>query len=400
MDDVNDHGLHRLYGAAGRRIAYRKSDYADYLLMLAISALVLGVSYQASPWLMGAGLVLCALMAVSFPLRHGATLAMPELFRQPVAALYSLLYKVQNIKPMFWVAALLLAADQLFIRATPGWPHHSALMGNIALGLFLVHLALLSLYRTVILAAHLQRRALVREILQQTVWKSALERQPNVVLHIVHAYVTGLLTHLILLAPWFLVITHARFSVISVAVTSVVCVLIHAFHLRTYSDWYYRDHWLAHNAPLDFVYLHGTHHDAIPCGLIGVSGNGLLEGFLRSLGGNPTSLYSPPIAFLLHTVEVLQDIRMHQYIPGIYPQLPRQFHDVAQHSTHHFGRLEPYGIGLRMTGAGEGGGRKNWLDFPPESIMNSIAIDERLNGFEWDNPRYKKFLELVDKYQK
>ena len=64
-----------------------------------------------------------------------------------------------------------------------------------------------------------------------------------------------------------------------------------------------------------------------------------------------------------------------------------------------FGRLAPYGIGLRMMPAREPR-EKKWLDFPPESILNSIALDEQLNGFEWDNPRHQKFLELFDRFQK
>ena len=90
---------------------------------------------------------------------------------------------------------------------------------------------------------------------------------------------------------------------------------------------------------------------------------------------------------------------MHQYIPGIYPHLTRQFHEVAQHSTHHFGRLEPYGVGLRLRTPPGPEARKGWLRFPPVEILNSIELDEQLNGFQWDNPRYQQFMALYDRYE-
>jgi hypothetical protein len=399
MTDNHNHAFHRLHGPARRRIFYKKTDYADYLLMLALCAGVLWFSYAGAGWLQGAGLVLCGFMVFSFPARHGFALTRPMLPHSARDGAYLLFYKLQNMQPVFLVAVAVLALDQLFIALTPDWPHHSALMAKLALALFYLHLGGISLYRLVILASHLRHRERVRAVLSETSWRGALEQQPNVTLHLVHACATGLLTHLVLLAPWYLVITHVRYSVLSLLLISVVNVVVHIFHLRGYSAWFYREHWLAHNAELDFVYLHGSHHDAIPCGLIGVSGNGFLEGFLRHTVGNPMSLYSPPLACLLHTLEVVQDIRMHQYIPGVFPSLGREFHEVSQHSTHHFGRLEPYGIGLRLVKP-EGAPRKQgWLGFPPESLLNSISLDEELNGFQWDNPRYQRFMAIYDKYQ-
>lgn len=396
---MSDADLHHLYGPAKRRIFYKKSDFADYMLMLIICSAVLAVAFQTAPYLLAPGQLLCAFMAFSFPLRHGAAMQVPLIVRRPLDVLYMLVYKVRNIKPMLVVAIAVLAFDNLFIAATPDWPHHTELMRKAAVSLFYAHFVLVSLYRTVILLAHLRHRERVRDVLMQTSWKGALDSQPNVTLHIVHAYATGLLTHLVLLAPWYVVVTHVQYSLVTLFFVSIANVAGHLQHMHIYSRWFYRDHWLAHNCEFDFVYLHGTHHDAIPCGLIGVSGNGFLEGVLRDTTGNPMAFYSPLIAFLLHTAEVIQDMRMHQYIPGVYPILPRQVHEVSQHSTHHFGRLEPYSIGLRMVSPADPPRKKKWRGFPPEEILNSIALDEKLNGFEWDNPRYRHFLEIYDRYQ-
>lgn len=402
MAEQTNHPLHSLHGPAKRRIFYKKSDYADYLLMLALCAGVLWFSYGSAPWLLGAGLLLCLFMVFSFPARHGLALGRPALLRAsaPRELAYMLWYKVRNMQPVFLVALAVLGLDQWFIALTPTLPHHTEAMGKLALGLFYAHLGLLSLYRLAIFVSHLRHRERVRAVLAETSWRGALEQQPSMTLHLVHALATGLLTHLVLVAPWFLVLTHLSYSLVSMLAVCVLNVVVHLLHLRGYSKWFYREHWLAHNAELDFVYLHGSHHDAIPCGLIGVSGNGFLEGFLRHTVGNPLSLYSPVLACALHSLEVLQDIRMHQYIPGVFPKLERGFHEVSQHSTHHFGRLEPYGIGLRMVRAeGSAPRRQGWLAFPPESLLNSIALDEELNGFEWDNPRYQRFMAIFDKYQ-
>ncbi len=401
MPEQSNHRLHRLHGPAKRRIFYRNTDYTDYLLMLAICAGVLCFSYGGAPWLLGGGLLLCAFMVFSFPARHGLALRRPTLLRASALRdiVFMLRYKLQNMQPVFLVALAVLLLDQWFIASTPTWPHHTQAMGKLALWLFYAHFGLLSLYRLAIFASHLRHRERVRAVLAETSWRGALEAQPSIVLHLVHALATGLLTHLVLLAPWYLVITHVQFSVLSLLAVGVANVLVHLLHLQGYSAWFYREHWLAHNAELDFVYLHGSHHDAIPCGLIGVSGNGFLEGFLRHTVGNPMSLYAPPLAALLHSVEVLQDIRMHQYIPGVFPQLARSFHEVSQHSTHHFGRLEPYGIGLRRVRQEGAPRREGLFAFPPESLLNSIELDEELNGFEWDNPRYQRFMAIFDKYQ-
>lgn len=396
--DIERSRLHRLYGPASRRIAYRKSDLADYVIMMVLASAIVLFAYASQPVLAVLGLVCCLFLIATFPFRHGLSWRVPIVLRSPLDAVFALTYRVQNITWVFVVAVAVLAADNLFIALTPELPHQSDLMREIALGLFFAHFGLIALYRSVILGAHLRKREHVREFLMQTTWKKVLLDQPSVTLHLVHAWVTGILTHLVLIAPWFILINHLSYSVISVAVVSVINVVVHYYHMRGYPRWFYREHWVGHATEFDFVYMHGTHHDAIPSGMIGVSGNGVLEGFARDVVGNPLGLYSPFIAFLLHSAEVIQDMRMHQFIPGIHPLLPRWFHEVSQHSTHHFGRLEPFGIGLRLRG-----GRKTasgrTINFPPVEILNSIEIDEELNEFKWDNPRYQRFLALYDKYQ-
>jgi hypothetical protein len=189
----------------------------------------------------------------------------------------------------------------------------------------------------------------------------------------------------------------------------IVCAINVVTQLRFYSrfdTWFYRDHWLGHNSEIDFVFLHGTHHDAIPSGLIAVGENGFLEGFMRfTIGGFPTAFYNPLIAFLFLTLAIKANIDGHQYIPGIFPRLARSVLATNQHVTHHYGSLEPYSVGIK----------KEYFDISDVSSMrmarrflrfipvipgedNPIKLDEDLTGFRWDNPNYRKILSIYDKY--
>jgi len=156
---------------------------------------------------------------------------------------------------------------------------------------------------------------------------------------------------------------------------------------------------VGHNSELEFVLLHGTHHDAIPCGLIAVAGNGFLEGFLRFTIGSPVAFYNPVVSFIVYMFDVKTDIELHQYIPGVFPRLPRRVLEVGQHSTHHYGRLEPYSFGLKLDQPGIPEGYKKTLKWAPDELMNSLKLDEELTGFQWDNPTHQKTLDLWDKYQ-
>src|SRR5207248_352347 len=102
-------------------------------------------------------------------------------------------HKIQNIKAPYFIAIGALLIENYAIHLTPDWPHKVELMHQIALYLFWGHFITITLYRTVILVAHLRKRQLVREVLMQSIWRKTLERQPSVVLQIFHAYFTGML---------------------------------------------------------------------------------------------------------------------------------------------------------------------------------------------------------------
>src|SRR5215470_10877638 len=206
--------FHKLYGIKKSRIAYHGRDFLDYLLMIALSALVVGLSYGSGHVMSIAGIALCALMLATFIVRHGVEFRAPLILRRPQDVLYMFLYKLQNLKLVWFIALGLLLLENFLIAVTPNLPHHVDLMRTIALWLFYTHIISVTIFRTAILIDHLAKKELVREVLMQTPWKRVVNAKTNISLEIAHAYCTGLLTHIILIAPWYLVITYASFSVI------------------------------------------------------------------------------------------------------------------------------------------------------------------------------------------
>jgi hypothetical protein len=391
--------LHKIWAPVKQRATYRAKDLLDYTLMTIITAAILCAAYGPTHPLAIIGVVLSAFMVAVFPLRHGFELAMPIILKRPQDVLHLLVYKLQNIKLPYLLAVAALAAENIVISLTPDLPHHVELMHRIAMGLFYGHLILLSVYRTIILAVHLHKRELVREILLQSAWKSNLERQPRIVLQILHAYATGLLTHIMYLVPWYLVITHLNFSLVLMPLSVVVAVLIQRQWSRVINDWFYRDHWLGHNSEFEFVYLHGPHHDGIPSGLIGVAGNGHLEGFFRGVVGFPIAFFNPLMALVFYTIDIKIDIDSHQYIPGIYPILPNDFYRVTQHSLHHLGRVEPYSFAIKVDQPGISEEMQKRMRILPPELRNSIGLDEQMTSYKWDNAMHRRYLALIDKYQ-
>ncbi|HEY0139902.1 MAG TPA: hypothetical protein VGF48_03340 [Thermoanaerobaculia bacterium] len=398
MTEHDPAAFHKLYSPRQPRATYYRKDFGDYVLMIALSALVTGAAYGFGHGMSIAAYILCAAAVVAFTLRHGLALTVPLIVRRPQDLLYTVLYKLRNLKFAYFAAVSLLVLESMLITASPNLPHYVQAMRTMGWYLFYVHFGVITIYRTVIMVAHLARKELAREVLMQTSWKRVITGNTSMTLEIVHAYCSGLLAHIILIAPWFLVIKYAKFSVIFLPVVCVLNVLVHLKWLKVINDWFYRDHWLAHNAEMEFIYLHGSHHDAIPSGMIAVAENGFLEGFLRLTLGTPVTFYNPLTAFLAITIEVQKDMEAHQYIPGVFPRLPRRIVEVSQHSTHHYGQIEPYSFGIKVDQPDSGDLYKRLFRGLPDGLRNSAKLDEELTGFKWDNPTHRRTLTLYAKY--
>lgn len=398
MNTADASQFHQLYGIHSPRMAYRRDDFIDYVLMLALCGALVSLVYGLPSVMSILGLVLCVALMATFLIRHGWKLRAPVILRRPQDVLYMVIYKLRNLTLPYLLAAALLLLENYLIHLTPGLPHHTELMRKIAIGLFYSHFIALTLYRTAILISHLRRKRHVREFLLETTWKVALQRQPSITVEIVHAYITGLLAHVILIAPWYLIITHVQYSLVFLPLALIANIMVHTQFMKLLNRWFYRDHWLGHNSELEFVYLHGPHHDAIPSGLIGVSGNGFLEGFARYTVGGPGVFYSPLLLFALYSIDVKSDIDGHQFIPGVYPRIPREFQDINQHSTHHYGQMTPYGVGMNLDQTELSDEILKKYRFLPKEMQHSIKLDEQLNGFKWHTPRYRRFVELYERH--
>jgi len=400
MREKNSAFFHKLHGIRRARIGYHKRDFLDYILMIALSALAASLSYGVGHVMSIVGLALCVFMLPTFIVRHGVEFRVPLILKRPQDVLYMLAYKLQNLRPMYFITLGLLLLENVLIAAAPNLPHHVELMRTIAFYLFYTHFISITAYRTAILVAHLAKKELVREVLMQTPWKRTINEKTNITLEIAHAYCTGLLTHIILIAPWYLVISYFNFSALFLPLVCLINAIVHWKWIKALNSWFYRDHWVGHNSELEFIYLHGPHHDAIPSGMIAVAENGYLEGFLRFTVGAPATFYNPVISFMVYTIEIKSDIDVHQYIPGVFPRMPRKWMEIAQHSTHHYGMLAPYSMGMKLDQPDVSEALKKSNSRYPDEFTNSIRLDEELTGFKWDNPIQRRTLSLYDKYQK
>lgn len=398
MNEADAGKYHWMLGTRQARTVYYRKDFIDYTLMCIANAALVAVSFGPRHPLAWLGVALSLLMAASFARRHGIAINTPLILKRPQDALYMALYKLANIRLVWFAALALLAAENLFIHLTPSWPHHTDLMRTIGTWLLIIHFVALSAYRTVILIAHLRRTELIREILMQTAWRKAIDEKTGMTWEVFHAYFTGMLAHVVMLAPSFLVLRYAEFSVLALPVTLALNVLLYVKWGNTFNDWFYRDHWVAHNSELEFVYLHGPHHDAIPSGLIGCSGNGFIEGYFRQALGSPMPFYNPAFSAVSFSLDVLGDIDMHQYIPGIFPKMTLEDLHAIHHSIHHYGRIEPYSFGVKFDHPNVSDAYRKKNRFLPEQMKNSIRIDERLNGFDWNNPTFRQIVSLFEKY--
>src|SRR5215475_5068211 len=180
--------FHKLYGIKKSRIAYHARDFLDYLLMISLSAIVVSFSYGFSHIMSIVGLALCAFTLAMFILRHGVEIRVPVILKRPQDVLYMFMYKLQNLKPMYFIALGLLLLENFLIAATPNLPHHVDLMRKIALSLFYLHFLSITGFRTAIFIDHLAKKELVREVLMQTPWKRVVDAKTNIVLEILHAY--------------------------------------------------------------------------------------------------------------------------------------------------------------------------------------------------------------------
>src|SRR5437660_12071420 len=103
--------FHKLYTRSKPRAVYYKGDFVDYVLMLLLSGLAITTSYGAGHAMSLVGLSLCGFMLVAFIARHGIEFRVPAIVKRPQEAFYALVYKFQNLRPVYIVAVGLLVLE-------------------------------------------------------------------------------------------------------------------------------------------------------------------------------------------------------------------------------------------------------------------------------------------------
>jgi hypothetical protein len=71
---------------------------------------------------------------------------------------------------------------------------------------------------------------------------------------------------------------------------------------------------------------------------------------------------------------------------------------VSQHSTHHYGSIEPYSFGIKVDQPELPERYRNLFAGMPDTLKNSAKLDEELTGFKWDNPTHRRTINLYDQY--
>ena len=190
MHTIDQSEFHKLYGPRKPRAVYYKKDFCDYLLMIMVCVGIIILSYGLVSPMSIAGLALCAFTLSMFVARHGFQLKMPVVLVRPQELFYLFVYKLQNLKPVYFVALGMLLLENFLTVATPNLPHYAEALRKTALYLFYGHFLSITAYRTAILIDHLRKKHLVREVLMQTAWQRAIKENTNISLEIFHAYAT------------------------------------------------------------------------------------------------------------------------------------------------------------------------------------------------------------------
>ena len=177
MHTIDRSVFHKLYGPRKPRAVYYKKDFCDYLLMIMVCVGIIILSYGLASPMSIAGLALCAFTLAMFMARHGVEFRLPVVLVRPQELFHMFVYKLQNFKPVYFVALGMLLLENLLIATTPNLPHHTEALRKTGLYLFYGHFLSITVYRTAILIDHLRKKQLVREVLMQTAWQRIIKER-------------------------------------------------------------------------------------------------------------------------------------------------------------------------------------------------------------------------------
>jgi hypothetical protein len=214
---------------------------------------------------------------------------------------------------------------------------------------------LITLFRVIILIAHLRRASVVREVLENSPQRKSI-KVLSIHHHIFHAFITGMVAHLSEVAPCvlFFMLTdpsnlRETLLIAGFVLWSVIAKPLRKRKLikRPFNHLFYLNHSRDHQSRFLFTVFHGHHHDAIPSALIGSGGGtGFLENAALGL-----SMLEPLRSIVVTQVTwlkaIVADMVIHQYIPGVFPFSKSIVKFSVHHVSHHFGSARPLGVVFR-----------------------------------------------------
>jgi hypothetical protein len=365
-------------------VGYTSRDFLLYILSLAGFGALCIVAFPVV-WVQLLLLSLLVFMAVVFVIRVGVSADWPSLavfVRGVLTYPFALVREViRGTLPFLlpWLVGYAIALPlEHVLRERWG---DSFLYSTVPYyTIFLTTFALVTAFRTVALVHHLQRRAHIAAFLAASPYRTFTRGVSTTVL-IVHAYVTGVLSQIggVLPSLIFAQLTQPTYlrELVAAAIGWLIVVVCRIDTVKAFNRWFAGDHARAHTSRFWFTVFHGTHHDAIPSGLIGgAGGNGFLEGVHRSIACFWFLQGGVLFLGIFGPIGVVHDMMVHQYIPGVFPFCRNVLVARAHHALHHFFTLEPLSVGSQR------------------------ALEEDVrNGYRMDNPKARWFAEVAAKHE-
>lgn len=390
-------------------MVYRAEDFPLYVLSLLLPGLLIvpALPYRSLQILLIASLLY---LAVFFLLRHGAKLEWRHFFsdvfegvtRYPGMLVRNWIMARDAILPIIAVFALALTGEY-FLRpflAGTFWLKPFPWQW-VVWGAFL----LITAFRVTIFIAHLLRTGVVREVLQGSTQKKTIAVFP-MHQHVLHAFITGMIAHLSVVAPCvlFFMWTDPTYIREALLIAGWLLWALISKPLRKRKliispglvshRLVYHNHSIAHRSRFFFTVFHGHHHDAIPSALIGsAGGTGFFENIDRGFSWLDF-LNSAVVMQFLWTYSIVFDMVVHQYIPGVFPFAKITVIGRAHHITHHYGSALP--LGLIFDAYIEKRDLEN--GYKPDNHVTRWFLDEVERREGLDPELRRKFLTLNDTY--
>lgn len=375
-----------------RIMSYTSRDFLLFtyslLLFLLISVLALG-----NTWVLYLVCFMLAFLFFNFIYIHGIKLDFSSVGLLLVETCKYPLYFFQSLKPFLVALSPIFCsyiAAVIFEQILTPYSNHTFLVNPLPyLWLFYFQFLVVFIYRTIVLFAHLKKHALVKEILDDSPWKYHLKRG-HIVLHIFQAYITGTLAQIGLVLPVLAFFLYTSPTYLREVLIIFFYVLFQSVYYVKYgytvrklpysidnlAQWFIPEHERAHNSRFYFTVFHGHHHDAIPSGLIGSGGFGLVEAIHLSIM-RLHFFHSATLFFIFKVpLSALHDILTHQYIPGVYPYSKYVLETSYHHAIHHFFSYFPISPGFAP-----------YIDY------------DMKNGYSPNNQKAAWFAQAVKKYE-